>query len=221
MKITRDLLERSEKRFLLHGKKKQADVYVVQVDDKPIVVKDYSKKTIFARWYGSYALWRERRNYEFLQQFDFVPRLICKIDQYAFAIEYVNGPTVAELKGQPDYCFLPGKLESVVLELHRHRFFHLDLRKRGNVMSREGQVILIDFASSVRFSRWNPWYWLMRPVFRYVDISAVIKWRSFICPDSLSEKDKRFLRRFEWVRMLWFLNKPRLPKWPGEKEDGD
>ncbi len=221
MKITRDLLEGSEKRFLLHGKKKQADVYVVQVDDKPIVVKDYSKKGWFSRWYGSYTLWREFRNYQFLQQFDFVPRLIGKIDRFAFAIEYIDGPTVAELKGQPDYCFLPGKLENVVLELHRHRFFHLDLRKRGNVMSREGHVILIDFASSVRFSRWNPFYWLMRPIFRYVDMSAVIKWRSFICPDSLSEKDKRFLRRFEWVRMLWFLNKPRLPKRPSEKENGN
>ncbi len=221
MKLTRDFLDRADKRFLLHGKKKQADVYVVEIDDNPVVVKDYSKKGKLTRWYGAYTLWRERRNYEFLQQFDFVPRLFGAIDCFAFAMEYVDGPTVAELEGQSEFCFLPRRLDEVVQTLHRHRFFHLDLRKRGNVMSRNGDVILIDFASSVRFSRFNPLYWLMRPLFRYVDISAVIKWRSFICPDSLSDADKRFLRRFEWVRMLWFLNKPRLPKPPGEKRNGD
>ena len=221
MKITRDFLDTAEKRFLLHGKKKQADVYVVQVDGKPVVVKDYLKKGKLTRWYGAYTLWRERRNYEFLQQFDFVPRLLGRIDRFAFAIEFVDGPTVAELQEHPEFCFLPGELEKAVLELHHHRFFHLDLRKRGNVMSRDGHVVLIDFASSVRFSKWNPFYWLMRPLFRYVDISAVIKWRSFICPGSLSEADMKFLRRFEWIRMLWFLNKPRLPKRPGEKENGN
>ncbi|NOY22190.1 MAG: hypothetical protein GXO70_01600 [Acidobacteria bacterium] len=221
MKITRNFLDGAKKRFLLHGKKRQADVYVVNLEARPVVVKDYSKKGTLTRWYGAYTLWRERRNYEFLQQFDFVPRLLGRIDRFAFAMEYVDGPTVAELECQPEFCFLPGKLENVVQELHRKRFFHLDLRKRGNVMSRDGQVILIDFASSVRFSKWNPLYWLMRPLFRYVDVSAVIKWRSFICPDSLSEKDRKFLRRFEWIRMLWFFNKPRLPKRSGEKENGN
>ncbi|RLE20347.1 MAG: hypothetical protein DRJ08_07100 [Acidobacteria bacterium] len=221
MNITRDDLKRAKKRFLLHGKKRQADVYVIEQEGRPIVVKDYSKKGKLTRWYGAYTLWRERRNYEFLQQFDFVPRLIGRIDRFAFAMEYVDGPTVAELREQPEFCFLPGKLEEVVCKLHRHRFFHLDLRKRGNVMSRHGEVILIDFASSVHFSPWNPFYWLMRPLFRYVDISAVIKWRSFICPGSLSEADRRFLRRFEWIRMFWFFNKPRLPKRPGEEENGN
>lgn len=221
MKISRSFLDKAEKRFLLHGKKRQAEVYVVEMDGTPVVVKDYANKGFFSRWYGGYNLWRERRNYEFLQQFDFVPRLIGRIDRWAFAIEYVDGPTVAELEGQSQFCFLPGKLKTAVLELHRNRFFHLDLRKRGNIMCRDDKVVLIDFASSFWFSPWNPFYWLLRPIFRYVDISAVIKWRLFICPDSLSEEDRRFLRRFEWFRMFWFINKPRLPKRSGEKENGN
>lgn len=221
MRISRDFLEQTEKRFLLHGKKRQANVYVVEVNGVPVVVKDYADKGFFSRWYGGYTLWRELRNYIYLQQFDFVPRLIERIDRWAFAIEYVDGPTVAEMEGQSAFCFLPEKLENAVLELHRNRFFHLDLRKRGNVMCRDGKVVLIDFASSVQFSKWNPMYWLIGPIFRYVDISAVIKWRLFICPDSLSEMDLRFLRRYEWFRMLWFINKPRLPKRPGEKENGN
>lgn len=221
MRISRDFLNSADKRFLLHGKKKQADVYVVHVNDTPQVVKDYREKGLFVRLYGCYTLWREWRNYQFLQQFDFVPRLLDRIDPYAFTIEYIDGPTVAEMEGDPDFCFIPDKLWHAVRTLHQHRFFHLDLRKRGNIMVRDGRILLIDFASSIHFSKWNPFYWLLRPVLAYADVSAVIKWKSFICPDSLTPGDLRFLRRFEWVRMLWFFNKPRLPKMPRENGNGD
>jgi len=66
MRISRDFLEQAEKRFLLHGKKRQANVYVVEVNGIPVVVKDYVDKGFFSRWYGGYTLWRELRNYIYL-----------------------------------------------------------------------------------------------------------------------------------------------------------
>lgn len=220
MIIDRARLASISKRYLLQGKPKQADVYVIEADGEPVVVKDYAGKRWRHRMLGRYILWREHRNYRFLQQFDFIPRLIHRIDALAFCIQYVDGPTVAELEGQPEYAWVPEELDRIVNVLHRHRFFHLDLRKRGNIMVKDDQLVLIDFASSFRFSRFNPVYWLLGPVLRYTDRSAVIKWKAFIHPESLNGEDLRFLRRFEWTRMLWFFNKPRLPKPPRDSDNG-
>ncbi len=220
MSIDRQFLATTSRRYLLQGKPKQADVYVVQWNGDPVVVKDYGGKKWPQRLLGRYILWREYRNYRFLQQFDFVPRLIQRIDDLAFCIEYVDGPTVADLEGRPEYAWVPEELDRVVALLHQHRFFHLDLRKRGNIMVTDHQLVLIDFASSFRFSRFNPIYWLLGPVLRYTDRSAVIKWKAFIHPQSLNEQERRFLRRFEWTRMLWFFNKPRLPKPPKGPDNG-
>ncbi len=221
MKLNRETLRANKKQDLLHGKKKQADVYLSSMDGTPVVVKDYRDKGFLVRQYGRFVLWREYRNYRWLQQFDFIPRTMGRVDGLAFVIEFIDGPTVAGMESDPGFRWVPAKLETAVRELHRARFFHLDLRKRGNIMARDNHIFLIDFASSVRFGWYNPLYWLLGPILTYVDRSAVIKWKWFIDPTLLDDRDRRFLKRFEWTRMLWFFNKPRLPKPPCEKKHGD
>ena len=220
MSLTRDALEQGRVRYLLHGKKKQADVYLSRIDDQLVVVKDYQDKRFSVRQVGRFVLWREYRNYKWLQSFDFVPRMIERIDSLAFVISFVDGPTVADMQGDVSFRWVPGKLEEAVRALHKARFYHLDLRKRGNIMVEGQEVYLIDFASSIRFCWFNPLYWLLGPILAYVDNSAVVKWKAFIDPTLLNRRDRFFLRMFEFTRMLWIFNKPRLPKRPGGDKHG-
>ena len=210
MKITREIIEKSPKKYFLKGKKKQADVFLIEVEGKKIIIKDYYPKKGLVKKYGKYIIKREYLSYKKLQKFQFVPRVYCMPDKYSLAIEFIEGKTFGEVEKKEEYCFAVKELQKCLVELHRNNIFHLDLRKRGNIIIKDKKVYLIDFASMIFLKPYSP-LMIFKPIFKYADTSSIVKWKSFICPSQLTQEDLKKLKKFEFLRMLWIFNKPRIP----------
>ena len=86
--------------------------------------------------------------------------------------------------------------------MHERRIYHLDLRKRDNLLVTEDDLVwLVDFASATRIRPGTLKSWLLRRILAFVDGYAVLKWRSVLDPESMSAHD--------WSRVKW-LNRIRF-----------
>ena len=155
------------------------DVLLVDGPYGPVVVKDFGPRPRWLRQtLGRFLIWRELRAYRALRGHPSVPSLLGRLDGYAFAIEYRPGERMTrEIVGRVAPAFA-ASLERAVRAMHAHGVAHLDLRHRSNVLvGRDGEPVLIDFASAVCFrpngaaARW------LLPLFARYDLRAVDKWR--------------------------------------------
>ena len=211
MELNRELIENLDKKYFLKGKKKQADVYLVEFENKKIVVKDYINKTPLIKFYGKRMAKREYRNYRIVNKlFDFFPKIYGMPDKYSLAIEFIDGKTFGEVEGDEKYCFAVNELKKCIKQLHSRQIYHLDLRKRGNIIIRDKKVYLIDLVSMVKLTAFSPLR-LFKPILKLADTSSILKWKQFICPSKLTEEEKKKIKKFRWIRALWFINKPKLP----------
>jgi serine/threonine protein kinase len=85
--------------------------------------------------------------------------------------------------------------------MHRKGVYHLDMRKRDNVLvAPDGKVHLLDFGSAVLLRpdglarRW------LGPLLAIFDRYAVLKWKSWLHPSALTPSDRRLLRRLDRLR---------------------
>jgi len=211
MNLTREIIENCHKDYLLKGKPKQSDVFIIEFESTKIVVKDYKHKKGFVKLYGKWFNWMESSNYAFLERNNilFVPKFYGKVDEYAFAMEFVDAKPIGEFENREEYEFVPELMEKYLKALHQLKFFHADLRKRGNILISDNDVFFIDFASSIWFRKYNPFYYLLRGIFSLVDNSAVLKWKAFVCPSKITGEDYKNLMHFEKIRHLWLFNKRR------------
>lgn len=164
---------------LQQGAGRKPDVALVELRGGTVVVKDFRAR---ARWLratlGRWLIARELRAYRVLADHPSVPRLLARIDAYAFALEYRPGRRLSRQRASelpPDFL---AQLEAAVHGLHARGVVHLDLRHRSNVLAdASGAPVLIDFASAVclRPHRW-PDRWLLRALARF-DEAALAKWR--------------------------------------------
>lgn len=164
---------------LQHGRWNAPDVLVVSSLAGPVVVKDFAPRPAWLReTLGRFLIWRELRAYRALQGHPTVPRLLGRLDAFAFVIEYRPGERmtreVTDLVA-PEFV---ASLERAVRMMHARGVAHLDLRHRSNVLvGEDGEPILIDFASALCFhpggvaARW------LLPLFARYDLRAVEKWR--------------------------------------------
>ena len=211
MKLTRETIDKAEKKYFLKGKKKQADVYLIEFEGKRIVVKDYKNKNFWVKRYGKRVAKREYENYlKANELFDFFPKTFGMPDKLSLAIEFIDGITFGEAIGNEKYCFAINEFKKCVKEMNKKNVFHLDLRKRGNIIIKGDRVFLIDLASMIFLTKLSPLN-LAKPILKLADTSSILKWKSFICPSKLTEREKKKLKKFQWVRMLWIFNKPKLP----------
>lgn len=211
MGLNREIIDSLDKKYFLKGKKKQADVYLIEVENKKIVVKDYKNKSLFIKLYGKRMAKREYENYLLANRlFDFFPKTYGMPDKYSLAIEFIDGKTFGDVEKKEEYCFAVNELKKCIKKLHSENIFHLDLRKRGNIIIKEKSVYLIDLVSMVNLTKFSLLN-LVKPILKLADTSSVLKWKQFICPSKLTEEEKEKLKKFQWVRMLWVFNKPKLP----------
>lgn len=155
------------------------DVLLIDGPSGPVVVKDFRPRPPWLRQtLGRFLIWRELRAYRALRGHPSVPRLLGRLDGFAFAIEYRPGERMTrEIIGRVAPAFA-ASLERAVRTMHACGVAHLDLRHRSNVLvGRDGEPILIDFASAICFrpngaaARW------LLPLFAHYDLRAVEKWR--------------------------------------------
>jgi hypothetical protein len=151
---------------LRQGRWESPDVLLVDSDDGPVVVKDFSPRSpVIANSFGRWLIGRERRALEVLSGHPSVPRLLGSIDSLALVLEHRGG--VRFTRRRP-WTFTPEfdrRLHLAVSGLHDRGVVHLDLRHRSNVRADlDGRPVLIDFDSAMTFrhgswaARWvMPW----------------------------------------------------------------
>ena len=99
------------------------------------------------------------------------------------------------------------KLAGLVGRMHARGVYHLDLRKRDNILvTAAGQPCVIDFNASIRLTPGSLAARCLAPILRRVDTGAVLKWKARLAPGLLSESERRRYRRESLLRRLWIFN---------------
>lgn len=181
-------------------------VYKVRTREGWVVVKDVAGKNLFVRWtLGWWLIAREWRTYRRLEGIVGIPRVLERIDRFAFAMELVEGRPL-ERKEKPSLDFWTA-LEEILDEIHQRGVVHLDLRHKGNILiSDEGKPSLIDFNSSFSFERGSILKSFLFPLLVQIDRAGFLKLKARLTPDLMTPKERSFLARFNRLRKLWVFN---------------
>ena len=205
--ITREEAERHVIFEIGRPKSRDARVRVVELDGRRAIFKDISRTSAFFRYtICRWLLARECRMYEMLQGARGVPAIYRVLDRDGFLIEYIDGhfPRGREFRGKLSQDFYTRCFE-LVDSVHQRGILHFDLRnKRNFVVSRDGRLHLVDFASAVRIPHWMPFRkWLVAKLGVF-DRAGVLKLKSRLSPELLTDDEQAFLRRYKfWTTVLW------------------
>ena len=207
----RDEIGPCTREVLVSGVGAKADVLVVGVDGKPVIVKDFSPRSAWARGLGRLQIRREVAAYRWLEGVRGVPALVGCIDPLALAIESIDGERLAfAALGPEDGPRHVAELRTILDAIHARGVVHNDLRGRENVLlRRDGGVVVVDFAAAIHL---RPGGIAHRLFFRRLvlaDEAAFLKWKGMIAPGSFTPADEAFLRRFERWRSFWPFNPKR------------
>jgi len=215
---SRDQLKQHLVAVLRKKRRRNADLYLVDIGDGPMVVKDFAAKSRWTRFLGRMQIRHECRAYRKLSGLECIPRFIGRIDRHAMAIEKVEVTqlTYADDRYSAGHRHLEG-LRDILDEFQARGFVHLDLRGRRNVMQRDsGEVLVLDLAGAVWFRPGTFWHWLFRPLIVMNYCNTLSKWKVLLAPDALSDGEKVSLHRFRRLQRLWFFNRKgsNNKKWP-------
>ncbi len=177
MTLSRASLPSAAVEVLSRGGAGNPDVLHVRDEGRDYVVKDFSGRGPFMRRLAPWLVRRELRAYDQLQGHPAVPRLVSRIDDLAFAVEYRPGEILGpRLAAWVPPSFIP-ELREAVREMHARGVVHLDLRHRSNARADpDGHPVLIDFASAVRFRPGGLAARVLLPLIAWIDLRAIQKW---------------------------------------------
>jgi hypothetical protein len=218
--LSRELIEQAKVEMLHQGPAYKADVYIVEIDGKQIVVKDYASKPWWFRLIGRIELNHECNAYEWLGPMPGVPVFYGRIDANAMAIEKIEGTQIvtAENRFRDGRAHLKS-IRGVAGRFLAAGFFHLDLRSRRNVMLRaDGQAMVFDLAGSF----WVPpgtWrFWLFRPFLTRYYKTVLFKWKKLLTMGRSFRDERSGLHK-----AVSFIRKPH--RWftggSGREDDGE
>lgn len=182
-------------RVLRPGLWKKAELRLVRTPHGLCVEKDYRNLSPLVRLYAGVTLRREKRAYRALDGVPCVPRCHPAEDGL-LVIEYVDGLPISRLMGGPRGPAAFASLCSGVEAMHARGVYHLDLRKRDNLLvTGDDRVWLVDFASATCLRPGTLKDRLLRRILAVVDGFALLKWKSVLAPDRMSPAD--------WTRVRW------------------
>ncbi len=170
------------------------------------MVKDAGRRHLLFRWtIGLWLIRNEWKIYRRLDGIEGIPRVIERIDRFAFVTEYVPGSPLGRGGNLPASFF--EQLGKVLKEVHSRGVVHLDLRHKGNILlSEDGKPFIIDFNSSLAFGERGLLRRLLFPVLRWVDYGGLLKLKERVSPSLMTSEERSFLRRFNKLRKLWIFN---------------
>jgi len=198
---------RSE-RVHLHQKGEwgKADILLVETDRGKAIVKDFGRKILPVRWYGRWQIRREASIYRRLSGIAGVPRYYGRIGKNAMAIEFIPGERISHWKRRDLPPTLFPRLGKLIDEIHSRGIVHIDLRKRDNILvNAAGEVFIIDFNASFRFSRGGPAARWLFPALRKIDHFGLLKWKAALAPGQLSEAERSSFQRMTFLRRFWIF----------------
>ena len=183
------------------GAVNKADLLLYRIGDENVLLKDYSRKPgLWRSVVGRVLTRRESRALRELVGVQGVPQFRGRPDRYSFLMTFrpVERARAANLPG--DRLGFVRELERIVREMHGRGVVHLGLKHRTNVtVAADGSAMVLDFESAVCFS---PRWWGGRLAVRLLgqlDWLAVQNWKRRLCPESLTEDERR---RAKWAKRL-------------------
>jgi hypothetical protein len=195
-------------RVCLHQKGKwgKADILLVETDRGKAIVKDFGRKVLPVRWYGRWQIRREASIYRRLSGIHGVPRYYGRIGKNAMAIEFIPGERISHWKRRELPPALFPRLGKLIEEIHSRGIVHIDLRKRDNILvNAAGEVFIIDFNASFRFSPGGPGSRWLFPALRKIDHFGLLKWKAALAPGQLSEAERNSFQRMTFLRRFWIF----------------
>jgi len=207
--LTRGRLEACERRLLKRGESNKADLFIVDLDEGPVVVKDFAAKGWWVRLLGRLQTWREARAYERLAGIPGVPRFHGRIDALALAVEWVEARELGRIPDRAtNGAARLARLGEILDAIHTAGVAHLDLRARENVLvTAEEELYVVDFAAAVRLRPGGLAHRLWFPWLRSVDESAFLKWKRLLEAGPYTDEERRRLDRHRFFRTLWIFNR--------------
>ena len=207
---TRAELDRKA-RWIQRGSRTKADLRIIDLGDGPQVIKDFSRKPGWIRWFGRLQIARECAAYRRLGPAAGFPRLIGRIDGHALSLSCIEGGQLIHAPTRfsrgADYL---EQIGACLDRLHAAGVFHLDLRGRHNVvLSTDDRIHLLDLAGAVCLRPGGLAHRLGSPLLRAVDDAAYLKWKWILEVGEYTEKERRRVRRHRFWRSLWFPNPKR------------
>lgn len=180
------------RRVIHQGKGLQSTVYEVDFHGTRAAVKDFSAtRGLFKLLVAPWLIGREVKALRRLEGTPGVPRLLGRVDRYAFALEYVEGtPLDRYAKGELEPWVFP-KVQQAVDAIHARGVSHGDLKRRSNLLlTPQGEIYLIDFAAAtVGRRRFNPLVnWFQREMAK-VDDKSMPRLKKFVAPELLTPED--------------------------------
>ncbi|MEW5806602.1 MAG: hypothetical protein AB1756_04560 [Acidobacteriota bacterium] len=206
--LTRMRIEQSIVSTMLKGRWSKADLFLIELGGRKIVLKDFAGKVFFIRMIGRLQIGREEKAYRAVQGVDGIPRFYGRPDRWSLAIEYVDGVRLSEYKGPVRIVDLLAELRTVIDGIHRAGVVHNDIRGRENIIvTQDGNRLkLLDLAGAIIFKHGTLSSKLLFPLFKKVDDAAYLKWKNELAPEEMSDQEKKFLRRFNLLRKFWIFN---------------
>jgi predicted Ser/Thr protein kinase len=136
----------------------QARVYLIHQGDQKIVVKDFGNCPCLIRYtFCRFVFKREIRAMQLLQSLHITPRYLGQVDQYAYAMEYIEGENFRFKKHATNPQFL-NTLRETVNSMHALGVVHNDLHGKNMIISNDHKIYFIDFSSSLFRSANNNFY---------------------------------------------------------------
>lgn len=182
--LTRPELDAADKEYLTHGAPFKADVFVIQVEGGPMVVKDFAPRSWWRRLIGRLEVNRECRAYTYLGPMPFLPEFMGRIDGHALGVEKIEGVALAWAPDRgtkrDDYL---AQIRAALGRLAALGFLHLDARNNKNLLLRpDGRVVFIDLAGSFWIPPGAFGHRLLRRLSELYYEANVIKWETLLHP---------------------------------------
>jgi hypothetical protein len=188
------------------AKGSRPDVLLIEVEGRQAVLKDFSHSDKgFNHLVGPLLVLRETRSLARLDGIPGIPRLLRRINRYAFLIEAVDAIPASQLRdcGCPQTFFV--RLHNLLDSIHARGVAHCDLRSAGNTLiDKQQQPWLVDFVASIHQGQpWNlPARWIFRQ-FTAADHGAVLKLKKRLSPELLTAEENAMLNhRHGWLEGL-------------------
>ncbi len=182
--------EKLIKKVLRYPSSTRPLVWVVEVNGKRAVVKDYRLNGFFYRnIVGRFLIWREKKAYMRLRGVEGVPYYYGSYNGLTLLTEEVQGKPIEEIEKRMnihDDFFV--KFDRLVDTIHKRGVAHCDLKRAGNViMGNDGNPYIIDWSSAIFESefRFFPLNFIYR---RFIldDLNGVTKYRLRHNPERVS-----------------------------------
>jgi len=192
----------------------QADIDLLEVGGERFVLKDFHARPFMVRrFWGRKVISREMRFYKRLKGIEGIPRVLKRLDDEAFIMDYVEGMPLSLIeKGALPQSFFT-QLRRLVTEMHGRGVTHGDLRQKNILVSVEGAPFLIDFAGA--FCLKGRGNFLTRFLFRRlrnVDELTLLKQQDKLLPETLTPEEAKRLENVPWYLRLGRFLKKRIYK---------